>query len=194
MHDIEPHYRWRDKYIASDDDKTPFFGRVYDEFSFSQKIYNYFIHPQWDNFGSPTLYTKILFADYDDGYAILEMIGEWNDCINNDIMFLKRDLVDILIGNGIHKFIIICENVLNFHAGEDDYYEEWISDVTEEGGWICFINTLQHVEEEMSSANINYHVNFGNNMNNLNWRALKPKQVLLLIENILQGQTKQLRY
>lgn len=194
MHNIEPHYKWRDKYIASDDDKTPFFGKIYDEFSFSQKIYNYFIHPQWDDFGSPTLYTKILFADYEEGFAIFEMIGEWNDCINNDIMFFKRDVIDLLVENGINKFIIICENVLNFHAGEDDYYEEWVSDIVENGGWISFINTLQHVEEEMATANLNYHVNFGENMSNINWRPLKPKQILLVIEKILQTRIKQLRY
>jgi hypothetical protein len=194
MHDIEPHYKWRDNYIASDDDKTPFFGKIYDEFSFSQKIYNYFIHPQWDDFGSPTLYTKILFADYDDGFVICEMIGEWNDCINNDIMFFKREVVDVLVEHGINKFIIICENVLNFHAGEDDYYEEWVSDIVEDGGWISFINTLQHVEEEMASSNLNYYVNFGEYMSSINWRPLKPKQILILIEKIIQSNTKQLRY
>ena len=194
MHNIEPHYKWRDNYIASDDDKSPFFAKVYDEFSFSQKIYNYFIHPQWDDFGSPTLYTKILFADYEEGFAIFEMIGEWNDCINNDIMFFKREVVDILVESGIKKFIIICENVLNFHAGEDDYYEEWAADIVEDGGWISFINTLQHVEEEMATVNLNYHVNFGENMSDINWRPLKPKQISILIEEIIHRKTKQLRY
>ena len=33
---------------------------------------------------------EITFVDYDDGYAIMEFIGEWNDCITNDIMFLKE--------------------------------------------------------------------------------------------------------
>ena len=47
---------------------------------------------QWDDFGSSTLYIKILFADYDGGFAIIELIGEWNDAINNDIMLLKRDM------------------------------------------------------------------------------------------------------
>ena len=32
---------------------------------------------------------KITFADYEEGFGILGagIIGEWNDCINNDIMF-----------------------------------------------------------------------------------------------------------
>lgn len=194
MHNIEPHYKWRDSYISSNDDRTPFYGRIYDEFSYSQKIYNYFIHPQWDNFGSQTLYTKLLFADYDNEYAIFEMIGEWNDCLNNDIMFFKRDVIDPLIEQGLKKFIIICENVLNFHAGEDDYYEEWNADIIEDGGWISFINTLEHVEEEMKTSNINYYSNFGEPLNTINWRPLTPKQIFTLIEKILSDSTKLLRY
>ena len=29
---------------------------------------------------------KVLMADYDEKYAIIELIGEWNDAIENDIM------------------------------------------------------------------------------------------------------------
>ena len=128
MHTIEPYYKWRDRYVASEDKYSPFFGREYSEFTFSNKIYNYYIHPQWDEFGSSTLYAKILFVDYDEQYAIIELIGEWNDCINNDIMFLKREIVDQLQKRGIHTFIICCDNVLNFHASDDSYYEEWFED------------------------------------------------------------------
>ncbi len=145
MHDIEPYYNWRDDYVASEDEKSPFFGRKYDEFRFTNKIYNYFIHPQWDSFGSATLYLKIIFVDYEEGFSILELIGEWNDCIDNDIMYLKREVVDTLIEAGISKFILICENVLNFHGSDDSYYEEWHQDICEESGWICVINALNHV-------------------------------------------------
>ena len=75
MHDIEPFYKWRDKYIASEDKDSPFYGRKYSEFSFTKKIYNYFIHPQWDEFGSPTIYMKILFIDYNESYCFIELIG-----------------------------------------------------------------------------------------------------------------------
>ena len=54
-----------------------FYGRQYDEFKFTNKIYNYFIHPQWDDFGSATLYAKILYVEYDEGYAVIELMGEW---------------------------------------------------------------------------------------------------------------------
>ena len=40
-------------------------------------------------------------------------------------MFLKRNIIDELVGEGIDKFIMIGENVLNYHASDDSYYEEW---------------------------------------------------------------------
>ena len=62
MHDIEPFYKWRDDYNSAEDDLSPFYGKEYSEFEFSETIYNFYIHPQWDFFGSPTLYLKIIFA------------------------------------------------------------------------------------------------------------------------------------
>ena len=118
MHEIEPFYNWRHLYIAEEDDRSPFFGTEHNEFAFTQTIYNYYIHPQWDDFGSRTLYIKVLFVDYEVGYAIFELIGEWNDAIENDIMTLKRDVVDPMIREGISKFIVVAENVLNFHSSD----------------------------------------------------------------------------
>ncbi|MFN9800030.1 MAG: hypothetical protein ACK54P_08445, partial [Bacteroidota bacterium] len=89
MHDLEPYYNWRELYISSEDPRSPFFEREYSEFEFSDKIYNYFIHPQWDSFGSQTLFMKILYAEYEEGFCVLELIGEWNDLLYNDIMILK---------------------------------------------------------------------------------------------------------
>ena len=122
MHEIEPHYHWRHLYMAEEDPKSIFFGRTYSEFEFSQTVYNYYIHPQWDEFGSKTLYLKILFVDYDLKFAIIEMIGEWNDAIENDIMEFKREVLDKLMEEGIYKFILIAESVFNFHnAARHDF-------------------------------------------------------------------------
>ena len=192
MHDIEPHFKWRDQYVASEDEQSPFFGCTYDEFGFTHKVYNYFIHPQWDEFGSSTLYMKILFVDYDDSFAIIELIGEWNDTLHNDIRFLKREIIDVLIKNHIHKYILICENVLNFHGSDDCYYEEWYEDVCEEGGWICLINTLDHVEQEMKDTRLQYYINFGERYNNLNWRVQKPRSVFKSVEAMMLGDIKRL--
>ncbi len=64
MHDIEPYYNWRNLYIASEDPLSPFYGQQYSEFEFSNAIYDYFIHPQWDKFDSATLYLKILYVSF----------------------------------------------------------------------------------------------------------------------------------
>ena len=192
MHDIEPHYKWRKDYIAADDQRSPYFGKVYDEFNFTNKVYNYFIHPQWDEFGSPTLYTKILFQDYEEGFAILEFIGEWNDAIQNDVMLLKRNLIELLMQEGIYKFILVCENVLNFHASDDCYYEEWAEECRDEGGWICLINTREHIEDEMKEMRLQYYLNFGAYYNEINWRPHQPHNFYKVVTALVKGEIKRL--
>ncbi len=194
MHDIEPYFGWREKYIASDDRHSPFFGRHYSEFHFTQRIYNYYIHPQWDEFGSETLYLKILFVDYDEKFAIIELLGEWNDCLNNDIMFLKRQVIDPLIKKGICKYALILENVLNFHGDEDSYYEEWADDLKDEQGWVCFLNTMDHIKEEMEKTGIQYYVSLGFHLNGLEWRRKEPQFLIDELEYRMKIATKQLRH
>ncbi|MEL6658062.1 MAG: hypothetical protein AAFR36_16505, partial [Bacteroidota bacterium] len=192
MQDIEPFFRWRDRYIAARDERSPFYGRVYSEFEYSQTIYNYYIHPQWDNFGSATLYAKILFADYDQHYAIIELIGEWNDAVNNDVMFLKRELIDALMTEEIYRFIIIAENVLNFHGDEADYYEEWYEDMQEYNGWAVILNLQDHVYQEMRETQIDQYVHFGNIFNDINWRPHEPHRVYEAIEGVLSQETRRI--
>lgn len=183
MQDIEPFYNWRELYVASEDVRSPFYEREYSEFEYTHSIYNYCIHPQWDFMGSPTLFIKIIYADYEAGFAIIELIGEWNDAINNDIMILKRDIADELINQGISKFILIGENVLNFHSSDDCYYEEWLDDV--EDGWIIGLNFRDHVLKEMSATNIDYYVTFGGELNDMNWRTLSPFQLVEIVERVM---------
>jgi hypothetical protein len=184
MQDIEPFYSWRELYLAEEDELSPFYGREHSEFVYSNTIYNYYIHPQWDDFGSGTLYTKELYADYENGFAILEFIGEWNDAINNDVMILKRDVVDLMIKNGINKFILIGENVLNFHASDDCYYSEWFDDVEE--GWIAAINFRAHVLKEFELNNIDYFLVFGGELNEINWRGFNPIQLVQKVEDVIR--------
>ncbi len=192
MHDIEPWHGWRDDYRAEEDKNSPFYGTTYDEFTFKTKIYNYYIHPQWDDFGSETLYGKLLYVDYKRHFAMIELIGEWNDAISNDIMFLKREVIDLLIKKDISKFVLFCDNVLNFHGDIDDYYEEWYDDVKDENGWICIINGFDHVLSEMQRYRLQYYINFGPQFNELDWRILKPAYLLDIIENTMYKGTKQL--
>lgn len=184
MQEIEPFYSWEEYYTSAEDELSPFYGKEYNEFEFTNTIYNYFIHPQWDEFGSATLYLKVIFADYDSGVAIIEFIGEWNDTLYNDIMYLKRDVIDDFIKNGITKFILIGENVLNFHGEDDDYYEEWFDDI--EDGWIAAINFRDHVEEEMIRTHLDRYMLLGPPFNNLNWRKYKPQMLAVFVENMMQ--------
>jgi len=187
LHDIEPYHKWRHFYTAENDERSPFYGRVYSEFQFSQKIYNYFIHPQWDFYGSSTMCMKLLFVDYDKGTCLIELLGEWNDCITNDAMILKRDIADHMMANGIHKFVLFCDNVLNFHTGDDDYYQEWYEDVNDEDGWLCLVNVSQHVEEEMNEIRMHHYFLMGDEYNDLPWRGIHPRLVSREIEKIRDG-------
>lgn len=184
MHDIEPYYNWRALYIASEDERSPFYEREYSEFEYTNAIYNYLIHPQWDDIDSPTLYIKILFVDYDQKYAIIEMIGEWNDAINNDIMLLKRNVIEKIMEEGINKFILIGENILNFHASDDCYYQEWFEEV--EDGWIAFLNFRKHVLDEFQHANIDYYILSGGKLNDVAWRTSSPNELFEKIERYVQ--------
>jgi hypothetical protein len=190
MHDIEPYFQWRDHYKVEKDPKSPFFNKEYSEFQFSQKIYNYYIHPQWDFFGSETLYLKILFTDYDQGFAIIEIIGEWNDAIGNDIMFLKREIADLLINEGITKFVVVCENVLNFHASDNCYYEEWAQEVGEDLGWICLLNVRPHVFEEMRDTGIDNHCYVLPDTHMVSWRKFKPQNFVEHLQSLLDNLPK----
>lgn len=181
MHTIEPYYNWRGLYVASEDIQSPFFEREYSEFEFTHTIYNYCIHPQWDHIGSPTLFIKILYADYDEGFAIIEMFGEWNDALNNDIMYFKRDIVEVLMQCGISKFILVAENVLNFHGDEDAYYDEWFEEVEDMGGWIAVLNIRQHVLEEIQAADLDQYFVMGGALSDFSWRTLTPQQFYMLI-------------
>lgn len=157
--------------MSEEDERSPFYGRVYSEFEFSQTIYNYYIHPQWDEFDSRTLYLKVLIADYEEQYVVIELIGEWNDAIENDIMNLKREVVDKFFAEGITKFILIGENVLNFHSGDKDYYQEWFEEVTDENGWIVCLNMPEQTQYDFTRARLNRYIEL---MNLGNWRTYRP--------------------
>jgi hypothetical protein len=183
MHHVEPYYNWRGYYIASEDPSSPFFGREYSEFEFNNSIYNFYIHPQWDSIGSSTLFIKILFTDYDSGFVIIELLGEWNDAIENDIMILKRDIIEPIMEQGIIKFILIGENVLNFHYSDDCYYEEWFDEV--EDGWIAMVNFHEHVINEFERANIDHYFLMGGELEEIEWRTYLPQQFFDKVESLV---------
>ncbi|MEI7963929.1 MAG: hypothetical protein WCH29_02095 [Chitinophagaceae bacterium] len=180
MQDLEPFYNWRHLYTAEEDPQSPFYGRKYSEFEFTHTVYNYFIHPQWDEFGSRTLYLKILFTDYEQHYAIIELIGEWNDAIENDIMTLRRDITDRLYKKGIYKFILLAENVLNFHSSDDSYYQEWHEQLEEDGGWVLMLNMPEASQYDFKKSRLTHYVHL---LDFPQWRTLKPEYVFQQVDN-----------
>ena len=180
MQDIEPFYNWKHLYNAEEDIHSPFYGRTYNEFEYTQTIYNFYIHPQWDEIGSKTLYIKRLFVDYDVHFAIIELIGEWNDAIENDIMTLRRDITDILYKKGVYKFILIAENVLNFHSSDDSYYEEWVEQVQDDNGWIVIVNMPQQSQYDFKKSRLTNYIAL---IDFAQWRTMKPDLVFQQIDN-----------
>jgi len=184
MHTIEPYWNWRALYSAEEDPKSPFYKREYSEFEFQDAIYDHVIHPQWDNIESQTLFIKLLFVDYTQNFAIIEFMGEWNDLLYNDIMYLKRNIIDHLIDYGITKFVLIGENILNFHSSEEDYYEEWFDDI--EDGWIALLNFRTHVINDFKDAGIDSYFLLGGELNEQSWRTFTPENLYLKIESLVQ--------
>jgi hypothetical protein len=183
MHTIEPYYYWQSLYEASEDERSPLFGRKYHESLCTNTVYNYFIHPLWDEMGSATLYLKILYVNYDIRFCVIELMGEWNDCLYNDIMYLKRNIAEPMIDEGINKFILIGENVLNYHAAENDYYQEWCEDV--EDGWIAVLNLRDHVISEFETIFVENYMAMGGPLSHFNWRPFAPEQLLREVEKYL---------
>ncbi len=182
LQDIEPYYNWRHLYTAEEDERSPFYDRIYSEFEFTNTIYNYYIHPQWDEFGSRTLYMKLLMVDYELNYAIIELLGEWNDAIENDIMTLRREVADKLFANGITKYILIAGNVLNFHSSDDSYYENWREEVVEEGGWIAIVNMPEQSQYDFRKARLTNYIQL---IDFPQWRTHKPELVFQQIDNMM---------
>ena len=108
------------------------------------------------------------------------MIGEWNDAVENDIMQLKRSVIDLLVAKGLYKYILITENVLNFHSSDRDYYEEWYEDIKDEGGWIVAINMPEATQYDFRASHIDWYIRF---MESDNWRTFQPQHFFQLVDN-----------
>lgn len=186
MHQIEPYANWLKYYDSSEDTQSPFHGKEYNYDLYTETIYGYYIDPAWDSFGSETLYLKTLYTDYTEGYVVLEFIGEWNDTINNDIMTMKRDFLEMLMHEGIRKFILIGENVFNFHGSDELYYEEWFEEVEEGGGWIAAVCFPEFIQQEFRKYRIDQYINLGGTLQIDQWRTLHPAKFCELVDQLIQ--------
>jgi len=97
-------------------------------------------------------------------------------------MALKRDVVDHMIREGIRKFVLIGENVLNFHSSDNLYYEEWRDDVADDGGWIVMLDLPIQSQHDFFKARINYYVEL---LNYPIWRTVQPQYLFAAIDNMM---------
>jgi hypothetical protein len=86
---------------------------------------------------------------------------------------------------GITKFILIGENVLNFHTSDDEYYSEWFDELNDLDGWVALVNFRTHVLEDLQSANIDQYFLLGGKLNSMPWRTYEPEGVFTNVEEMV---------
>ena len=97
-------------------------------------------------------------------------------------MELKREVIDKLMTEGICKFILIPENVLNFHSSDKEYYQEWFDEVSEENGWIVALNMPEATQYDFRKKKLNYYIEL---MEFPEWRVYKPYHLFKKIDDEL---------
>jgi hypothetical protein len=185
MHDIEPFWNWRHKYTAEEDERSPFFGEDHSEFEFTNAVYDHVIHPQWDNFGSthPVHEAALRRPRRRLRHHRADRRVERPAAQRHHAVQAEHHRTPD--GQGINKFILIGENVLNFHTSDEEYYAEWFEEVSDADGWIALLNFRPHVLEDMQSANIDQYFLLGGKLNALKWRTQEPETVFEVVEGFV---------
>lgn len=181
MQDIEPFFGWLKYYSNEADSNSPFQDVTHNAFEYDRNVYEYLAHPLWDDIDSDSLLVKILYANYDDGYAIIELFGVWNDLILNDFKLFSENCLTYLVDAGINKFVFIAENILNIYLDADDYYEAMQEELNE--GWMALIKPRQHVIQEIEDYGIGQYFFWNDDFEELNWRKLKPWELFQLVDS-----------
>jgi len=109
-------------------------------------------------------------------------MGEWNDAIENDIMELKREILDLLYQQKIYKYILIAENVLNFHSSDKEYYQEWFEELSDENGWAVALNMPEATQQDFKKKKLQYYIEL---MELTDWRVYKPYHLFKKIDEEL---------
>ena len=107
-------------------------------------------------------------------------------------MTLKRNVIEPLMYEGIERFILIGENVLNFHASDDCYYEEWFDEITDGDGWIALLNFRQHVVDELVTADLDQYFVLGGELQEMGWRTYSPAQLYRRIDDCVMHRIGQI--
>ena len=67
---------------------------------------------------------------------------------------------------------------------------KWYDDVKDDGGWICVINSYDHVLKEMEKYRLYYYMKMGQQYNEMTWRAQKPDFIVQAIEELMHQKQK----
>lgn len=183
LRDIEPFYGWLHLYSHDRDPRSPFHQVEHSLFHYDRSINSIPAHPLWDDIASESLLVKILYVHYGEGYAIIELFGEWNDLYDNDFKLLAENCLTYLIDQGVDKFILICENVFHIYLDADDYYQALQEEL--DNGWICTLRLRDEVREDMIQYGIDSYVYWNEDLDTLPWRRLKPPQLYALVADRL---------
>ena len=184
FHDIEPHYGWLGFYSHDIDENSPFHTVEHNLFEYDRYVYTFPAHPLWDDIESEGLLVKILFANYEEHYAIIELFGEWNDLHQNDFKLLCENCLTYLVDAGVTQIIFIAENVFNIYLEADDYYEAFTEEL--ESGWMCLLRARTAVHEELRRYGIDRYFYWNAELDEMNWRKLKPWQLHQLVAARMQ--------
>jgi len=184
--EVEPFYGWLDYYSAERDQRSPFHGVEPSLFEYNRAIYNMPAHPLWDDIESDGLLVKILFAHYKAGFAIVELMGEWNDLHQNDFKLLCENCLTYLVDNGINRIILIAENVFNVWPGTDDYYEAFNEEL--EDGWLFLLRPRDHVRAEFQKYRLAPYLYWNDAIDALHWRKTKPWDLYRAVYEHIEGE------
>jgi hypothetical protein len=112
------------------------------------------------------------------------MIGEWNDAIENDIMALKRDIIDVMMSNGINKFILIAEMCSIFTVATKTITRNGYEENEESGGWVVVLNMSEAAQYDFQRRQLNRFIEL---INLPDWRIYKPYHLFKKIESTLNN-------
>ena len=111
----------------------------------------------------------------------------WNP-EEKEIVELKREVLEKFMEEGIYKFILIVENVLNFHSDGKDYYEELHEEVTDENGWVVCLNMPEQTQYDFKQAHLNQFIEL---MELDNWRIYRPFHLFKKIDAELMNRLEE---
>ena len=180
--DIEPYYGWLGYYDPELDTRNPFGLRDAEAPDDAARyLYTFEANPRWESIGSESLLAKVLYANYDEHFAVIELMGEWNDLFENDWRLLTENCLDWMLEQGITQFILLCENVFHIYLDSDDYYEAFAernADV-----WVCLLRAREEVLAELERYRLSGYFYWNSQFDDLRWRKMKPWELFAQVKS-----------